>query len=163
MKNTILSERDIRFDFGEAMEAVKFDEHCELTHCMKAVDFIAEYLDYYLFIEVKDPGGRGAYRSEKGREDLIDELTQKFRDSLIYRWCEGKIANKPVFYRCLVEVDSALALHINKKLRKALPCEGLPRGWKRRMAESCVAVNMAVWRKKFGDVVIDRVRPDLEV
>lgn len=153
----ILRERDIQFDFGDALEAVKFDAEREPVHGMKAVDFIAEYPDYHLFIEVKDPGARNVYRSTQERSGLVDRLVKQFRDSLLYRWCEGKLDDRPVHYRCLVETDSALLLYINKKLRKNLSANKPPKSWKRRVAESCVASNIEMWNKKFDDVVVKKL------
>lgn len=43
------------FDFTQAQDARRFDDASHgLSHCMKAVDFIAESKDHILLIEVKD-------------------------------------------------------------------------------------------------------------
>ena len=53
----ILTEGDLSFTFNGALSAIQFDDGSThgLTHCMKAVDFVVEFQDYYLFVEVKDP------------------------------------------------------------------------------------------------------------
>jgi len=52
----ILQEGTLQFDIDGAIEAFKFDEQDRalatyhgLSHCMKAVDFVVEYNDHYLF------------------------------------------------------------------------------------------------------------------
>ena len=56
-----LTEGKLEFVFEGAVSARKFDGHDHgLSHCMKAVDFIVEFQDQYLFVEVKDPQNSGA-------------------------------------------------------------------------------------------------------
>jgi len=52
-----LTEGDLQLTINGAIGARKFDDDSshKLSHCMKAVDFIVEYPDFYLFIELKDP------------------------------------------------------------------------------------------------------------
>ena len=52
---TLLREGDLEVEFVDANNGRKFDEEYGLSHCMKAVDFIVEFEDRYLFIEFKDP------------------------------------------------------------------------------------------------------------
>ncbi len=53
---TVLEEGDLQITIGDAINARKFDDATHgLNSCMKAVDFIVELLDCYLFIEIKDP------------------------------------------------------------------------------------------------------------
>ena len=54
---TVLREGDLQITINDAIEARKFDDEAShgLSHCMKAVDFVVELPDRYLFIEVKDP------------------------------------------------------------------------------------------------------------
>ena len=94
----ILQEGALRFDFSGALEAFKFDEQdktsptCHgLSHCMKAVDFVVEYADHYLFVEVKDPQRPNYYDSEQDESALVKSLVTKFRDTFLYRWAEGKL------------------------------------------------------------------------
>jgi len=63
----ILTEGDLSFTFNGALSAIQFDDGSThgLTHCMKAVDFVVEFQDYYLFVEVKDPDHPSAQSQNK--------------------------------------------------------------------------------------------------
>lgn len=70
----ILKEGDLEFNFQDSINAIKFDGSSHgLSHCMKAVDFIVEYKDYYAFIEIKDPSNPKSHK--KIRITLLKNLT----------------------------------------------------------------------------------------
>lgn len=74
-----LTEGELVFVFEDAVSARKFDGHDHgLTHCMKAVDFIVEFQDKYLFIEVKDPQNPGT--TEDRRCEWIRKLESGHHD-----------------------------------------------------------------------------------
>ncbi len=86
------TEDDLQITFTNVVSARKFDglDH-GLSHCMKAVDFIVELPDHYLYIEFKDPqnpagsdpeGGAYLQRFKKGQID--EDLKYKYRDSFLY-------------------------------------------------------------------------------
>lgn len=156
----ILSEGTLQFHFDGALNAFKFDEQDRtapafhgLSHCMKAVDFIVEYEDYYLFVEVKNPPHKGRYASASSERELVKNLTTKFRDSFLYRWAEGKV-NKPVHYQCLVEMDNAQTLHLMNQLKKALPAEKTPPRWRFSLADVCVIANQDTWNMAFPNMQV---------
>ncbi len=64
------AEEDLEIEIWRVVDARKFDDPPShgLSHCMKAVDFIVERPDSYLFIEFKDP------QDPKARNNLIDHL-----------------------------------------------------------------------------------------
>ena len=69
---TAFTEGDLRVEFRGVVEARKFDgsDH-GLSHCMKAVDFIVELPERYLFIEFKDPQNPNArLHSQKNFTDV---------------------------------------------------------------------------------------------
>ena len=97
-----LKEGMLSIDFTGAKNAFRFDEgnhilpnYHGLSHCMNAVDFIVEYADRYLFVEIKDPPDQTRYNAEQDAADLINNLVTKFRDTFLYRWAENKL-DKPV-------------------------------------------------------------------
>ena len=50
---TVLAENDLEFDFSAAMEAIIFDDDAmHKPSTIKRVDFIAEFNDRFVFIEV---------------------------------------------------------------------------------------------------------------
>ena len=56
MTELTLTEGDLLLTINGAIGARKFDDaNHGLSHCMKAVDFIVERPNCYLFIEFKDP------------------------------------------------------------------------------------------------------------
>ena len=82
-----------------------------LSHCMKAVDFVVELVDRYLFIEIKDPQAPQVpnqrletfvHEFQSGQID--EDFKYKYRDSFLYEWASGR-ANKPIHYLVLVGLD----------------------------------------------------------
>jgi len=153
----ILQEGNIQFDFTGALDGCKFDERDSskpffhgLSHCMKAVDFVVELNDSYLFVEIKDPPDPFWYGKGNKKDELIKTLVTKFRDSFVYRWSEEKL-DKPVKYLCLVEVDNALVSYLMKELKRQLPAGGPKSRWKQPIAQTCVVANIARWNSSFPD------------
>lgn len=85
------TEGNLQITIKGAIRARKFDDRNAhgLSHCMKAVDFVVERSDCYLFIEFKAPQHP---RSRKTNRDKFiqkfqsghtdGDLTYKYRDSL---------------------------------------------------------------------------------
>lgn len=159
----ILTERTLQFDFTGAIDAFKFDEPDPasatshgLSHCMKAVDFVVEYSDHYLFVEIKDPKSLSRYNAPQDSAQLIKSLVGKFRDTFLYRWAEGKL-DKPIRYLCLVDVDNAQTLYLMKQLRKELPVDKQPARWRQPLAQLCAITNRTTWNASFPHIQVARV------
>jgi len=159
----ILQEGMLQFDFVDAIDAFKFDEQARtlatyhgLSHCMKAVDFVVEYNDHYLFVEIKDPQDPNRYGSEQDKSALIKNLTTKFRDTFLYRWAEDKL-DKPVRYQCLVELDNAQTLYLMNQLKNQLPTDKQPTRWQRPLAHLCAVANRETWNITFPNIQVNRV------
>ena len=160
-----VSEGNLTFDFLDAVHAFKFDESKDktlvnfhgLSHCMKAVDIVAEYEDRYLFVEVKNPGENlGRYDSDSDRSKLIQDLVYKYRDTLIYRWAERKI-DKPVYYLCLIELDNGRVKYLYNLFERQLPCfsnKVLPVRWHRPIVEACAVLNRESWNRNFPRIPV---------
>lgn len=162
----ILQEGMLQFDFSGAINAFKFDQQNQdlatyhgLSHCMKSVDFIAEYADYYLFVEIKDPRDPARYGTATDKAKLIKSLATKFRDSFLYRWAENKL-DKPVRYQCLVELDNAQTLYLMNKLKNQLPTNRQPAQWHRPLACLCAVVNRETWNRNFPNIQVNRIARD---
>ena len=160
----ILQEGMLKLDFSGVKNALRFDEQDRLSpnfhglsHCMKAVDFIVEYPDHYLFVEIKNPRDPSRYSTDKDINDLVDDLLVKFRDTFLYRWAEGK-QNKPVYYQCLIELDNAQTLHIMNKLKYKLPFKGQPSNWQKPLAYKCTVANTETWNKIFSNMQVTKVK-----
>lgn len=162
----ILQEGTLRFNFTGAINAIKFDEqdiaaaNCHgLSHCMKAVDFVVEYDDYYLFVEIKNPKNFNRYVTERDKLSLIKDLTTKFRDTFLYHWAEDKL-NKPIRYQCLVELDNAQTLYLMNQFKKQLPTDKLPKRWQRPLSNLCAVTNLSTWNMTFPNIQVSRVAGD---
>lgn len=159
----ILREGTLQLDFAGAIDAFKFDEQNRtlatfhgLSHCMKAVDFVVEYNDHYLFVEIKNPQDPNRYGSEQDKSELIKNLTTKFRDTFLYRWAEDKL-DKPVRYQCLVELDNAQTLYLMNQLKNQLPIDKQPTRWQHPLAHLCAVANRATWNITFPNIQVSRV------
>ncbi len=150
-----LEEDGIEIDFSDAITAVKFDEKSShgLSHCMKAVDFIIELADSFLFVEVKDPSNPKTRLKQKDRFNvdlssgkIEHDLVVKFRDTFIYRWAVRK-DNKPIRYLVLITLEDALLNSLQTRLCKKLPMEIV--FWDRQIVQCCFVLNMETWNRNF--------------
>ena len=159
----ILQEGQLQFNFIDALDGFKFDEEDKssarfhgLSHCMKAVDFVVEYHDYYLFVEIKNPKEPDRYSNISDQSQLIKDLACKFRDTFLYRWAEEK-SDKSIRYQCLVETDHALTLYLMEQLKIELPVKKLPSRWKRNLVDFCSVCNLAAWNATFTNIPVKKI------
>ena len=149
----MLTEGDLQIDFPDAVDGRKFDgpDH-GLSHCMKAVDFIVELPDHYLFVEVKDPQhpratlqSRNNFVADMRSGRLDKDLKYKYRDSFLYEWAMGRVW-KPIEYRVLISLDTlddAQLLSRKDSLARNLPQWGLNnQPWPRPIVDSCNVFNL---------------------
>ena len=162
-------EGNLKLEIPDALDGRKFDGAGHgLSHCMKAVDFVVELADRYLFIEMKDPdehprvpaAARKAFMRKLQSGQLDKDLTYKYRDSFLYEWAAGR-ADKPIDYLVLIAVealDAALLANRRSALERQLPLRG-PSGrpWARSLARSCGVFNLASWKRRFPSYRVTRV------
>jgi hypothetical protein len=168
-----LTEEKFEFDFPNAKALYKFDERDPLSPTfhgapMQAVDVMAEFSDFQLWIEIKEfqPSEIIAMTKEgdqqkKGdnvhnKAHLTQNLKHKFRDTFLYRFCENKLDTK-IVYVCLTNFDDALNGFFKKELQNQLPTGfGSKKRWKRHLLDKSLlmVVNMNSWQRnlenKFG-------------
>ena len=132
---------------------------------MKAVDFVVEFADRYVFIEFKDPQQPGSELTSE--QDLIDyyqseriddELIYKYRDSFLYEWAAGR-AERDVYYLVLIAIEQLTSADLDKKKRdldRKLPV-GIPRTWHRPIARGCGVFNLASWNEQFPNLQVSRI------
>ena len=141
-----LTEGTLQFKFNGAIRARKFDDSTHgLSHCMKAVDFIVEFSECYLFVEIKDPTNPEEYQE---RRDLNRSLKYKFRDSFLYEWASGR-ADKPIdFYVLITEIDEKLLTRRNEDLKRNIPVLG-PRSqpWNKQFVRTVAIFNVQSWNR----------------
>lgn len=152
----IIAESDLEFNFSDALDIRKFDDpRCHgLSHCMKAIDFIVELNNAYLFIEIKDPSNpkSGGCNLQKDKEKLTNGemlkcLQLKFRDTFIYRWAEEKL-DKPIYFLALITLEQPLLISFNEKLKTALP-SSQANSWQKPLVKSCQVLNLEFWNRNF--------------
>lgn len=165
-----LSERDLEFDFTDAIDGLIFDQMDKTLPNYHGigefhrVDFIVELEKVFLFVEVKDPGnpraeakGIAKFSGELNDGTLSKTFAAKFMDSFIYRWAENKV-DKPIHYISLVTLEAALLLNLSDEIERRLPPMGkqIPR-WKRKPAEHCQVFNIETWNESFPKWPVVRV------
>ncbi|MDR3198036.1 MAG: hypothetical protein LBU34_09240 [Planctomycetaceae bacterium] len=159
---TIIIVDGFSFEFKNAKAAFKFDEtnkglstyHGVIS--LKAVDIVAEFENYYLFVEIKD-----YTRLSRQFDDytgLKNSLKYKFRDTFLYRYAENKI-DKPIRYICLLNgMDNVSCKRFCKDLNYELPV-GVKnkKRWQYELVESCFVVNLDRWNKNFPDWYVQKI------
>ncbi len=151
-----------RFDFPNAVEAYKFDEkdsaspHFHGVDALKAVDVMVEFPDEYVFVEIKTYDDLDDFRKRAPRYDgntarkyLITTLSRKYRETYLYRLCEGKM-DKPVNYICLLNLDDALKGFCRKELAKRIPVgKANNKRWHRMLLDKCrlFVLDEAAWNR----------------
>lgn len=165
---TVLTEGNLQLTVNGAVAAWKFDDSGHgLSHCMKAVDFIIELDDCYLYIEFKDPQSDTAtqratenYLASLQKGQLDEDFKYKYRDSYLYEWATGR-ADKPIDYLVLIALDTLktpLLRQRRRELERKLPVLG-PGGqpWPRPIVRSCSVFNIDTWNRNFPDYPITRL------
>lgn len=161
----VLVEGDLQLTVEGSLVARKFDNDSHgLSHCMKAVDFIVELPELYLFIEFKDPDNprsRAESRQEFLREllsgEMDEDLKYKCRDSFLYEWASGR-ADKPIRFYVLVALASLSEANLQartEELRRKLPT-GIPAAWSRSIIEDCAVFNIQSWNRFLPGLSVSR-------
>ena len=165
---TVLIEGNLQITINGAISASKFDDEQThlLSHCMKAVDFVVELTDCYLFIEIKDPQHPNAPERETNRfarsflsGEIDDELKFKYRDSFLYQWADG-CADKPIDYMVLIALDRLAPSNLLDRqtaLQRMLPLQRPGQPWPRPIVRSCGVFNIASWNRTFPDYPVRRL------
>tara|TARA_R110002110_G_scaffold85816_4_gene223690 strand:- start:22422 stop:22826 length:405 start_codon:yes stop_codon:yes gene_type:complete len=129
---------------------------------MKRVDFIAEYEDRYLFLEIKDPDDPAAqnvpaFMEKLASGKLVQSLSGKLRDTLFFRSIQGKL-DLSVTYIVLLSMenlDAALLLTKQDELQRSIPIRH--QDWACDCVASCIILNIEQWKRQFGDQSIRRI------
>lgn len=164
---TVHTEGDLQITIKDDLPVRKFDGDSHGLSCMKAVDFIVEEPDRYLFIEFKDPQDPGStperrcsfiQNLQSGK--LNETLKYKFRDSFLYELASGR-ADKAVDYLVLIALEALttpLLLHLRRELERKLPINGPnDQPWARPIASSCAVFNIKKWNENFPGYPIERL------
>ncbi len=164
-------EGDLRIACPSNARVKRFDSSShELSHSMKAVDFIVEWRRELRFIEFKDlqhPRARSGdvekfiQSFQSGSKD--SDLIYKFRDSFLYRWAAlAPGAELPkIGYFVLVASDKLSAEDLairTDALKRTIPAgDRSPKVWNRHIAAGCGVFNMQAWNRRFPEFPVSRV------
>ncbi|SQH76705.1 conserved protein of unknown function [Shewanella benthica] len=167
----ILKERDLEFNFTDAVDAIVFDEMKDKSApnyhgigLMHRVDFVVELEQGILFVEVKDPSNPKAqpkqikkFLREVDDGTLGKTLASKYLDTFIYRWAEDKI-NKPVYYINLITLDEELLGNLSDEIEALLPPmnHSVPR-WQKKFVNNCQVFNIESWNENFPKWPVRRI------
>jgi hypothetical protein len=164
---TLFKEGALQISFPDELVVQKFDgEGHGLTHCMKAVDFIVELDDRFLFIEFKDPDNPMSKETDRSKfmqkflaGSIHEELIIKYRDSFLYEWATG-VPEKPIFYLVLVAAKNLTKAELITRtddLQRKLPIKGPSSGlWRKQIVDGCGVFNIATWNEKLTHYPITR-------
>lgn len=166
----IFTEGDLEINIPDAISGIKFDEvdktqpnYHGLSSCMKAVDFIVELRDCYLFIEIKDPAHPSTpaqnladFKVDVSNGTLCKSIVGKFRDSFIYRWAENKL-DKPIYYLTIITLEDALLVPFQETVHRNLPYAPITARWERGLVKSCHVINLAAWNRNFPKWPANRI------
>ena len=167
---TVLTEGNLQIAVNNAVNARKFDDQTHgMSHCMKAVDFVFELADRYLFIEFKDPqhpqasgSNRDEFVCQFRAGELDQDLKYKYRDTFLYEWASGRV-NKPVYYYVLIASDRLTDADLTfrtEQLERQLPMR-VPTSmqWPRPIANGCGVFNIDSWNKVLSQYPVNRLDP----
>ncbi len=123
-----LRERDIEIEFTDAIDALVFDQmesdqpNYHGVAEMHRVDFVVEFEEAIIFVEVKDPGNpkvrdEGLKKIQEELKDgtLSSTFASKFIDSFFYRWAEDRLS-KTIYYLNLVTLESELLPNLSDEI-----------------------------------------------
>jgi hypothetical protein len=165
-----LRERDIEIEFSDAIDALVFDQmkpgqpNYHGIGEMHRVDFVVEFEEAIVFVEVKDPENPKA--QEKGLKKFQKKLSDgtlgstfacKFIDSFFYRWAEDRLS-KSIYYLSLVTLESELLPNLSDEIAGKLSPSGKssPR-WQRHPVQNCQVFNIQTWNENFPKWPVTRL------
>lgn len=170
-----LTEGDIEIEFTDAIDALVFDQmkigqpNYHGIAEMHRVDFVVEFAEAIVFVEVKDPGN--PKKQEKGLKKFQEKLNDgilsstfasKFIDSFFYRWAEDKLS-KTIFYLNLVTLESELLPSLSDEIASKLSPAGKSASrWKRHPVQNCQVFNLQTWNENFPKWPVTRLSTTLD-
>ncbi len=168
-----LRERYIEIDFTDAIDALVFDQmkpdqaNYHGIGEMHRVDFIVEFDNAIIFVEIKDPANpdaqeKGLLKFEKEINDgtLSSTFASKFIDSFFYRWAENKLS-KTVHYINLVTLEAEVLLNLSDEISKKISPSGKnSKRWQRHPIQNCQVFNIKTWNENFPNWPATRLPAD---
>lgn len=148
---------DLYFDFPHAVSQEAFDDDAVFGNAtLQPVDFIVDFDEKYVFIEVKDPDNPAAVNpaailKKLNSGNLICKLAGKYRDSRFFFEFQRR-QQKPVHYVVVLSwasLDKAMLLSKTDELKRAIPISNISH--KSPCLDQCIILNLEQFKKRFGD------------
>ena len=168
-----LRERDIEIEFTDAIDAMVFDQmkvdqpNYHGIGEMHRVDFVVEFDEKILFVEIKDPQNPNAraeglkkFQEKLNDGTLSETFASKFIDSFFYRWAEDKLS-KTVHYLSLVTLDSEVLPNFSDEIANKIPSfDKNSNRWIRHPVGNCQVFNIETWNENFPKWPATRLAAD---
>ena len=167
---TTLRESDLQIDFTNAVGGFVFDQmkstlpNFHGIAGLHRVDFLVEFEEAIVFVEVKDPGnpkaqakGLASFHADLNDGTLSSTFASKFIDSFVYRWAEDRVG-KPIHYLSLVTLEAPFLVNLADEIARKLPPQGKPVArWQRSFLENCQVFNIETWNDNFPKWPVTRL------
>ncbi len=154
----ILEERDLRFDFSDIVDPIKFDQPCRTLPNyhdkpnMPRVDFVIEDDDIIYFIEVKDPAdprsneqNLRSFLESVINGELIETLFKKYWNSFVFRWAENCLS-KHVAYLCVITLEESMTVQLTEELNtKLYNLRNMSSRWRKNPLINCQVLSFDGW------------------
>ncbi len=157
-----LTKDRYELNFDAAIDATVLGAEATKDHSdLLLVDFVVEYDDRYLFVEIldsldllasNDSDLTGRFRSDA----LCDLLARMYRDSMFFH-SFGDRRPKRVEYAVLYTipgVDGILVSVLQDELKRRIPLSHPV--WNADSAASCSVMTPEQWKKRYGDDAIKK-------
>ncbi len=171
----IVQEGNLQFDFSKAMRVWEYDRQIstKMSHCMKCVDFLVEWMEETWLIEVKDPEDPNIPKQYskreynrfaaklKSEELFAQSLGPKAKDTFLYLHLSKELGKKPLKYLVLLGLDSFLdsqILPLNTPLKRSICFLGPDNSmWANQYFEAAHIFNIRNWNKYFPECQVQRI------
>ncbi len=146
-----LTKGRYELNFDAATDATVWGEEATKDHSdLLLVDFVVEYDDRYLFVEILDSREQnhpGDFRSDV----LCERLARMYRDSMFFH-SFGDRQPKRVEYAVLYtipSVDGFLVYALQDELKRRIPLSHPV--WTADSAAECAVMTVEQWKKRYGE------------
>ena len=149
-----LTKDRYELNFDAATDAIVLGATATKDHSdLLLVDFVVEYDDRYLFVEILDSFGPDGFDLPgRFRSDILcDLLARMYRDSMFFH-SFGDRQPKHVEYAVLYTipgVDGILVSVLQDELKRRIPLSHPV--WNADSAAECSVMNPEQWRKRYGN------------
>ena len=162
-----LTEGSIRIAVPANCQAQRFDGSShQMSHCMKAVDFLIDTPTARILLEIKDPDAAMApetsteYAEKLVLGQLDTDLYYKYRDSWLYLYAMGRRKRVPHYYFVLLGLTTFTTESLAQRstaLQRKVSLEGPNGPWRNRFVDQLFVFNLESWNRSFPQLEAQRI------